>query len=373
MSHFELWNSGRRILQAAFVACLLAAGTTGNAQAANYVGWVFNNNFNATSCYTPYNYSYNSAGGTITVCPISTGVYEIEFGSLYGGQPDNVQVSGIDNANGTGFAATCESGGWYSSGTTVYAYVECFDANGNPANTWFDLLYQARTSGFGNSRKGIAYLYANNPSAASYTPSTSYQFNSTGATNTIVRNGTGNYTVNVPGLVATNSDVQVTAYNRDDFAARCSVVSWYGSSGSTSITVQCYNSSGQNADEFFTLAYAVNEPFGLTSSESHSEGAFAWANNDTDTSVYTPDTTYQYNDRGTGYLTVQRLETGVYRIIVPGTQNFVNSTALVTAYGNSGNYCDIFDFGYWIIDVACYNQGGNFADTQFDVTFQTEE
>jgi len=375
MSHFDFWNSGRRILQATVVACLLAAASTGSAQAANYVGWAYELYPTSTGCNSPpWLENYNSAGGTIVLCRISTGYYEVEFGSLYGGQPDNVQVTSANYTN----EDYCQSAGWVHSGTTVVAYVECFAANGTPDDNVFMLQYQARTSGFGNSRKGIAYLYANNPSAASYTPTTSYQFNSTGGTNTIVRNGTGNYTVNVPGLVATNSDVQVTAYNRDDFAVRCSVVSWYGSSGSTSINVQCYNSSGQAADEFFTLAYAVNEPFGLTTTESHSEGAWAWANNDTDTSVYTPNTNYQYNDFGTGNLTAQKLSTGAYEIVVPGGPNFTWNTVLITAYGNNGNYCGLDGYqgsgdpnGY--TEVLCFSQGGYPADTQFDVAIQTAE
>src|SRR5690349_18877060 len=62
---------------------------------------------------------------------------------------------------------------------------------------------------------GYAFLWADQPSTASYTPSTSFQGNSMGGTNTIVRNGTGDYTITLPGMAGNGGDggnVQVTAY-----------------------------------------------------------------------------------------------------------------------------------------------------------------
>jgi hypothetical protein len=364
MSRLELGRLGPRILQVAGIACTLAVATGGTAQAANYVGWVWGNQPTATSCYTPStSYSYNSVGGTITICPLGTGQYEVEFGSLYHAQPDDVQISAY---NTSGY---CASGGWFISGSTIDAYVGCFDSSGNPANTYFTLLYQERTSRFGNSKKGIAFLWANEPTTASYTPSTSFQYNSTGGTNTIVRNGTGNYTATLPGLTTIGGDVQVTAY---DAAARCNVVDWGGVSGGTAVNIQCFDSSGAAADEYYDLAYALKSPFGLTSA-SHSKGAWAWANDDTDTNVYTPDKTYQYSGFRTGKLTAQEVATGEYAVTIPGNLSYSTSHVLVTTYNGSNDYCNIFDWSTSTMYVLCWAQGGTPVDSEFDVTFQTAE
>src|SRR5262245_42166976 len=69
----------------------------------------------------------------------------------------------------------------------------------------------ARSGKTGSSAQ-LGYVWANQPSSASYTPSLTYQFNSAGGTNTITRSGVGQYTVHFPGLSTLGGHVQVTAY-----------------------------------------------------------------------------------------------------------------------------------------------------------------
>ncbi|HLY05812.1 MAG TPA: hypothetical protein VKR31_08705 [Rhizomicrobium sp.] len=370
MSRFE--SRIRSLMGKGAMVCALALASTNIAQARdastphNFVGWVWGNEPTATSCYTPStSYSYNSQNGSIQICPLGTGDYEVEFGSLYHAQPDDIQITAYDTSG------YCVSNGWGPSGSTLIAYVGCYDANGNPQNDYFTLLYQARTKDFGKSKKGIAFLWADEPTSSSYTPSSSYQFNSTGGTNTIVRESAGSYIATIPGLYYEHSDVQVTTY---DGAARCKVNSWGpGSGGGTDIYIQCYNSAGSPADEYYDLAYAVKEPFGLTTA-AHSTGAWAWADDDTSTSVYTPSTYYQYNGFRTGKLTAQKLGTGTYAVYIPGTLAYNTSHVLVTAYGSdNSNYCNTYFWGSSEAEVLCYAQGGVPADTQFDLTFQTAE
>src|SRR5207302_517489 len=57
-----------------------------------------------------------------------------------------------------------------------------------------------------------AVIEADQPISPSYTPSSWYQFNSSGATNTVVRTGVGAYTALLPNLGAYTGHVQVTAY-----------------------------------------------------------------------------------------------------------------------------------------------------------------
>ena len=65
---------------------------------------------------------------------------------------------------------------------------------------------------------------ADAPTAASYTPNLTYQFNSTGAVNTITRSGVGVYTVHFPGLDGNGGTALVTAYGGGNES--CKVASW---------------------------------------------------------------------------------------------------------------------------------------------------
>jgi hypothetical protein len=358
-------KSGFRAARVAGLACLLAATAASAAHAMNNVGWVWADEPAASSSYTPdTGYSYNSSGGTITITPYGAGEYYVEFGGLYDGSPDDVQVTAY---NTSGY---CTANSWYGSGTTMYIFVECFDKNGSAANNYFTLLYQSHSTTFGTADVGLAYLWANDRTTGSYTPSSYYSYNSTGGTNTIRRHSTGNYTVTLPGLTKTGGDVQVTEYSGYSEPARCNVVEWGASSAGTKINVKCYNTSGEPADEYFNLLYGVGVPLAVTKGYA-AKGVWAWANDDTSTSVYTPDRTYQYNEFETGRLTAQEVGTGEYLVEFPGSPSYSTSLVLVTAYANNSNYCNVDDWGSDYLYVLCYDEGGNLADTQFDVTFQT--
>jgi hypothetical protein len=89
---------------------------------------------------------------------------------------------------------------------------------------------------------GWAYLWADQPTAPSYTPSLAYQFNSSGATNTVVRTGVGRYTAKLPNLGSQTGQVQVTAYGTG--SERCKVERWYPSGTTQQVNVRCFTSTG---------------------------------------------------------------------------------------------------------------------------------
>src|SRR5262245_49816001 len=60
----------------------------------------------------------------------------------------------------------------------------------------------AWTSPTNAATTGWAYLWANQPGPASYTPDLRYQYNSTGAANTVTTVGVGQYRVFLPNLGA---------------------------------------------------------------------------------------------------------------------------------------------------------------------------
>jgi hypothetical protein len=362
MSH-ALGKFTVRALQAAGLACMLGLATAGAVQAAvQRVGWVWAYSPSATHPYkVTGSYVYNSTGGEVIVVPLGTGYYEVKFAGLYNGAPSDVQVSAYSSSG------YCTSSGWSSSSKSVVAYVSCYDASGNPANSYFTLLYQERSGNIGNNGKGLAFVWANSPTSASYTPSGGYSYNSTGGTNNITRNGTGSYTVNLPGLTTGGGDVQVTAY---DAVARCKAGSWGQSGSGTYVNVYCFDSTGAAADEYFDLAYSDKESFGHTTSSS-AKGVYAWANNPSPTKSYTMSPTFQYNGFTTGRLTANKYGTGEYTVTIPGSFGYDFSNVLVTGYSGSSNYCNIVDWGSASVNVACYSQGGTPTDSYFDLAFQT--
>jgi len=338
----------------------------GVVHAGTNIGWLW---ANCSSCTTTYNpppkYSYNSAGGKIDITG-GNGAWQIVFRRLYQGKfiPDNVQASAYATSG------YCAVGSWgHIAGvakTDLVVTVNCWDANGNPANERFTVFYQSRDADFGNSSSGLAYLrYFDSLVKNSY--------NSTGGTNAVTVNSVGNYTVTLPGLTANGGDVQVTAFN-GVYATRCNVGGWYSTTVATVISVQCFNGkTGQPTADDFSLAYALNEPFGLTTA-ADAPGVWAWANNEASTTTYTPDTLYQFNGYGTGNFTSLLSTSGnyAYSINVPGDATFSTSVALATAYAGDSRYCNP---NIWTgpppdIYVVCYSQGGNPVESEFNMAFQ---
>ncbi|MGH9164532.1 MAG: cell wall-binding repeat-containing protein, partial [Acidimicrobiales bacterium] len=86
------------------------------------------------------------------------------------------------------------------------------------------------------------YVWANQAASPAYTPSTAYQYNSTGGTNTVVRNAAGDYTVRFPGLGVAAGTVSVTSYATAD---RCKVEGWDpAAGGALDVDVRCFTPAG---------------------------------------------------------------------------------------------------------------------------------
>jgi hypothetical protein len=114
---------------------------------------------------------------------------------------------------------------------------------------------QARSGATGKSGQDAesGYVWANSPSVASYTPSTTYQYNSTGAINTITRSGVGAYAVRFPGLKTLGGVAQVTSYGGGN--TYCNVGSWFLSGTDTVVNVRCFAPNGTPADSMYTVLF----------------------------------------------------------------------------------------------------------------------
>jgi hypothetical protein len=348
----------RTHLKAAIVAllalsALLNAGPSRAAWQSHLVsGYVWANSPTASS-YTPSpSYQFNSSGAANVVRRNGVGNYTVSF--------PNLGVNG-GTALATAYGATvatCKVGSWLPFGTTLSLNVNCFNTAGAPIDTYFTASFSQAQS----SAARVAYVWANNPTSPSYTPSTSYNFNPSGALNTITRLGTGYYDVQLPNMATSGGDVELTAYGSD--SSRCKVSNWSPLGSTEYVYVRCYNTAGAPIDTYFTLTFA--------SSTSIDGGpavgsAYVWANNPTSPS-YTPSSWYQFNSGGT-VNSITRLGTGSYAVSLP-LQNLGVGDVQVTAYGPGSQSCRVSSWtpGSGVV-VSCTDTNGVPTDTYFDMAF----
>ena len=349
----------------AFVA-LAAFAVLGASQLyAQAIGYVWNNNPTMPGTTTPDTlYSYNSSGGAISITRNNTGNYSVLFSGLGNSFNSNVQVT----AYGPG-PDFCISGGWFSpNGADVEANVYYYNPAGNSDDHSFTMLYQSRTSS-DVTKPSVGFLFANQPTASSYTPDTLYQYNPGGGTNTITRNSTGNYTANLPGFTRAGGTVIITAYGSSP--ARCQVSFWSNGSSGANVNVNCTDSTGAASDQEFTLVYSIFETAGYGVGSAN--GGAIWAYNDTRKTPY--DVSKKYSiaiDGETMY--AQRTGIGSYAWTMNVEDTWTSSTVLVTAYDAPGNYCSTNE---WLsssttttVYVNCFNAAGAPADTEFTATLQ---
>lgn len=335
---------------------------TTQALSTNNFGFAWSNQLTGT--FNPNaTWAANTGGGPITISSSATGVYAVTFGGL-GGPSGNAQVvaHGTDNSR-------CKVQSWYQSGADERVNVLCHTPAGDPVNSRFVVRYGRTTASFPS-----AYLWADQQSAASYTPTSAYSFNSTGGTNTITRSAPGTYTVNLPGLGGANGSVMVTAHGAS--STHCNVVSWASFTSNRPIQVRCWSTAGVLTDSTFSLAFD-----GAAVTGYHDVGAFAWANDATSAS-YTPSSSYSYNSGmyacDGGFNTAGKLSTGRY-FMRHSTIPAIESTAHVTARSAAGaaDYCKVESWGLVNgeaeVKTRCFDASGAAKDSEYAESYYTTE
>jgi len=304
-------------------------------------------------------FAFNSDRGTVKISNLDVGRYEVRFGQMAtaGG---NVQVT----AYGSG-ARRCKVESWDPSGADERVLVRCFTPDGSPVNTNFTVSFQARTGLLGSFG---GYVWADQPSTASYAPNSDYQWNSAGGAITAQRSSTGSYNVSFPNQNISGGTVEVTAYGTG--SEYCKVVDW----GSFSVDVACFDASGAPVDAQFSLVFAAGIPNGTGSAY------YAWADQPS-ASSYTPFTTYQQGILGgVGTIgtpaTITRSDTGSYSVTFPQMgSGIASSNVQITAYGSGSEYCDSAGWsdnnsdGSASASVACFSASGAPVDTTFAITY----
>lgn len=167
--------------------------------------------------------------------------------------------------SGTSMATPQVTGAWAvlkskDPSATVDAVLTQLEDNGKPITDPRNNITKKRIdlTYIGDSADGKdgnrCYAWANNPTAASYTPSTTYSFNSSGKGISITRSGTGNYSVRCEGIGGdgkAGGHVQVTAYGFDTHS--CKVRYWSSFGKDFVANVACYSGDGVSKDARFTI------------------------------------------------------------------------------------------------------------------------
>ncbi|MEM7133909.1 MAG: hypothetical protein AAF702_46875 [Chloroflexota bacterium] len=312
----------------------------------------------------PLSYQYNSAGGRNYIIRSALGAYQVSL-------PELGTTGGMVHVSAYGGNHYCKVKGWWPSGTTQRIGVNCFSPAGNPIDGRFTALFYRESRG---EAWRDAFLWADQPVATEYTPNLRYQWNSRGFQNRVRRLSKGQYEAMLPGIDRIGGTVLVTAYGAD--SERCKVVEWDQSENDTLVWVNCFDSNGKFVDTRYTLSYMKDVGLGIQYSEQQHYGGYVWANQPT-TPNYIPHETYQLNTAAEPN-TASWNPTGSYAVRFPLLKPSNSSTAQVTAYGTGSEYCTIASWNgragdYTSVNVKCYGSSGQPVNTQFTLTYLTDE
>ncbi|HEX6273323.1 MAG TPA: hypothetical protein VFZ53_09790 [Polyangiaceae bacterium] len=327
-------------------------------------------NFTGTAPASP-TASYSSGGGTINVTNITTGQYRVDFPNLGSTVGGHVQVM-----NRAADLSKCKVSHWWSSGSTLQVFVNCFSWTGAPVNSVFAMNYVRRSDAPGPQ---AAYVWGSEPTTPSYPANPTYSWNSTGSGINIARTGTGAYSVQIVGQSLNDGTVEVTAYGGSN--SYCKVGGW----GGGSVLVRCFDgTTGAPADSQFTMLYSNKSPNGTPSS------SYAWVD---DPFSATPPNVIPSASYRLGLLnvdtnpqpsvvsspsSVEHLGTGRWRVLFPAMASIVDNPAnvKVTAYGHGAEHCKAVSWGRLsgstaFATVYCLSSSNTFVDTQFTITYSS--
>jgi hypothetical protein len=345
----------------------------GACQCGGGIAWAWSSDWGV-----PAAYSYNSQGSTNTVTRLATGYYRVDFPgmnpSACGGNSGNAQVVAHSGTN-----ERCKVESWGANAftpTTISVHVRCVTPSGAPANSPFVANFRRHVA---TSTQGIAggYLWADQPTAASYTPSSAYQWKPAGTAHTIRRHSVGTYEVTIAGSSTSGGTVAVTAQGPG--SEHCKVSWWSVIGANTVVGVNCFSTTGSPVDTRFSLNFDYGTPSGTTDYGylMPFKGGYAWTN-DPNAASYTPLWPYQTILDRLSYpqgcvamrsVTAGRTATGRY-FLDYGLLRDTDSTAFATAHGVGSNYCKLQSWlsdgsGGTRVSVKCFDASGAPADSAY--------
>jgi hypothetical protein len=239
------------------------------------------------------------------------------------------------------------------------------------------------------ARAGFGFVWANDHDVAPltpYTPAATFQYNSSGRTNTVIHYYPGYYEVRMPGVMgpARDGNVQVTAYGND--AAYCKVKRWdRRSSSDASILVTCFDEHGAPADSRFTVLYHDEQidPVARAYVMLDRADRETWPSE----CCYAPPDRWTFNPRSpgdpAGDLWISSLGgVGRYLVFIHGWHE-LEANMLVTASGGSNARCNLTRVGHdsaWatvggfrierhVASVSCHRPGDAAINSSFTLAY----
>ncbi|MEZ6037312.1 MAG: hypothetical protein R3F29_07515 [Planctomycetota bacterium] len=225
---------------------------------------------NATSAsYTPHlTWQWNGNRGDITINRQGVGVYQVTIPGLstaLASEGGNVQVSPYAGGSPSS-PVYAKVSSWSPSGADMIVNVRTFDVTGAPSDERFVMSYHQDAAPIPAHVGSGAHLWANNATAASYTPSTFYSdSNGTAGPHgqeTITRVGVGTYDVELPDLNPSSASIAMaTAHGA--VASYATIQTWVtGTNGGTRVRVRTWSIGGAAVDSRFTLLYLTDDAAG---------------------------------------------------------------------------------------------------------------
>ena len=185
--------------------------------------------------------------------------------------------------------------------------------------------------------KRVAYAKADQPLAASYSPSPVTSFNSAGGTISITRQGPGNYRVSFPGQRPNAGEVEsfiVSGYGLSN--GYCKIASWgTGANNDLVADVRCFAFGGSAGDSPFTITMLGDESFG-------GRFGFGLADQPATAGPYVPAKSFNSSPQPTApSIQVRRIALGQYAVTFPGNGGgpLDAEAIMVTAYGTGNERC----------------------------------
>ena len=308
-------------------------------------GYVWVDRPTAASSDPNATYSKSSKGGTNRVKRTAAGRYEVYLAGLAqaGG---HVQVTAYGGGN-----EYCNIRSWGSSGRDLRVNVQCYDPAGRAEDVRFSLL---ALWPLGAGARG-AYAWAEQASAASYSPSASYAWTSSGKQIRIQRRSTGRYAVTLPGLGSNPaSTVQVTAYGGSH---TCQVFRCRPAGADPVAEGACTDAAGRPADgRYAILALGA-----------YGRGGHAVADRPTSRSSYTPALAVN----GGKAVTARSTAAGSYTVTFTGLGGGSRAGANVQVTSHGDARCQVQSWGAggsdFSVNVRCTGWDGRPWDTAFGV------
>lgn len=329
------------------------------------LAWLWSDQASPTTTITPHTgYSYNSAGGAVTLKKLQTGIYEANFAGL--NLPSNESLGLHISAYGGNHHCVNFGAG---PGTNTYRWqIRCFALDGTVKDGLFTAVLFKDDNKNGRN-VNLQYVPSNTPVTITN------GYNSTGGAISVDKFGVGLYRVEARGITQFVGTLMATAFNQTE-ARYCNADSWAPAAGNVGmhLFVRCFDKDGKEADSAVQISYRNDLHAGIAVNGTKFHNAYIFANGTTATP--TIDAGYSKNTASTTPMTITRSSVGNFVVNIPGIAPSNKTTVIVRSYGDKNTYCNIATFfsdnsGGTGVRVWCYNSAGVATDAAFVLQYFT--